>query len=63
MWLMLFVNVVWCEVFFLVDSFEAGEAYAACLNAAGNGSERVECFFTFVEAVGTATSDFFACVN
>jgi hypothetical protein len=62
MLLLMFVNAVWCEVYFLVDGREAGAAYASCLGAASDVEARVACFHGFLEAVGNATFDYFSCM-
>jgi len=61
LWLM-FVNAVWCEVYWLIDAQEAGEAYAHCLSTATDAEARLACFYGFFEAVGNATIDFLSCM-
>lgn len=60
--LILFVTVAFCQLYYAVDSYAAGEAYLACLNAASNTSELRDCYYALLDAVGNATTDFFACV-
>ncbi len=62
MLLLMFVNAVWCEVYYLLDAQEAGEAYTNCLGTATDADTRLACFHGFLEAVGTATIDFVGCM-
>jgi hypothetical protein len=61
LWMLL--NAVWCQVYFLLDSNEAGEAYAACLNTAGDADARFACYLGLLEAVGNASLDYFSCMS
>lgn len=62
MLLLMFVNAVWCEVYYLLEAQEAGEAYTSCLSAATDADAMSACFLGFLEAAGTATFDFFGCM-
>ncbi len=62
MLLLMFVNAVWCEVYYLLEAQEAGEAYTNCLSAATSADAMSVCFFGFLEAVGNATFDFVGCM-
>ncbi|MCC7185708.1 MAG: hypothetical protein IT185_05675 [Acidobacteria bacterium] len=62
MLLSMLVNAVWCEVTYLLEAQEAGAAYADCLNAAQGAEANAACFLGFLEAVGNATIELFACV-
>jgi len=60
--LLMLVNAVWCQVHFLLESKEAGEAYEACLSTAHDAEARFACYLGFFEAVGHASIELFSCM-
>lgn len=60
--LLMLVNAVWCEVYFLLESKAAREAYEACLSTAHNADARFACYLGVLDAVGNATIELFSCM-